>query len=162
MRFGKGTPGVPWGMIAAIVMVGSGAMAVGITGCGTTEPAEPVPLGAIVQGISWVATDYSAERTDDGGILITGSSPIEIEITLELVADTVGVYPVGTGLSSALLIDEGARYTPRGVTAGSVTVTSIEGERITGYFGFTAKLEGNAGVLRDVTNGEFSLPLSSE
>lgn len=157
MRLGKGATGVPWGMIAAIGMVGM----VGFIGCGTAEPAEPVPMGAIVQGISWVATEYSAERTGDGGIRINGYSPIEIEITLELVADTVGVYAVGTGLSSAILIDEGARYTPRGVTAGSVTVTRVDSGRVTGYFGFTAKLEGNAGVLRDVTNGEFSLPLSS-
>jgi hypothetical protein len=158
MRLGMGAIRVLGAGITAIWMIGF----VGISGCGTTEPAEPVPLGAIVQGISWIATDYSAERTEEGGILINGYSSLEIEITLDLIADTVGVYPVGTGLSSAILIDEGARYTPQGITAGSVTLTSVEDDRITGYFGFTAKLEGNAGVLRDVTNGTFSLSLSAE
>ena len=151
MGFGKRISG----MLCGVVIVSAA-----VIGCGTTEPADPAPLGAIVGGISWTATEYSAERDDDGGIVITGSSAIDIALTLELAADTVGVYPLGTGLNFATLVDEGETYTARGTTAGSVTITSVSDDRITGYFGFTGKLVGNGSVLRDVTNGEFSLEVS--
>lgn len=133
-----------------------------LVGCGTTEPGPVPPLEAVVEGIVWSATEYDAVRRSNGRIVITGSSPIDIELTLELVADTLGTYPVGTGLSSAMVVDEGVTYVAEGTRAGSVTVTAVRSERIEGYFGFTARRFPAGGVLRDVTNGKFSLPLSSD
>ncbi|MCB0711071.1 MAG: hypothetical protein KDD67_01940 [Ignavibacteriae bacterium] len=128
--------------------------------CGTTDPAATRNrMGAVIDGVTWKATETEAAR-EGSTLQVEGSSAIGTTLRLTLKNDTVGTYPLGEGLHEGILVDEFTSWTAHGVQSGSVTITEIDGEHVTGYFGFRGKDTVGLQAEREVASGTFDIDFS--
>jgi len=133
---------------------------------------------AEVDGVDWAASDNTISAqvvaavpgayTIVGTDVLSGSDVAGITLTLYNVRG-LGTYPLGTfptvvgGIATyaeAIGGSSVAWVTQYTGAAGTVTLTALTPTRIAGTFSYTAEDPGTGGV-REITNGQFDLPLTS-
>lgn len=163
-------------LVAVLAAIGCG----GGDADGPTGPEMPDADGymtARIDGSAWqsdaIYVNAGAQAAGAGiiviqGTRVSGSDGLSINISLANIPGP-GTYPLGTAAAvsggSAGVAESGGQAaagwnTPFSGAAGTITIASMDEERITGTFGFTAEaVTGSATGARTVTEGRFDLPL---
>jgi hypothetical protein len=139
-------------------------LAVGVAACGSDDPVGPsdaAAMSARIDGQVWspsfaVATvpptssGFAAVSSSDGTTTIGFAFP-----------GAAGTYEIGasTGTNGNLTIGSVTWVASAGVGSGTIVVTSLTSERVTGTFEFTMAASGATPATRVVTNGQFDVEL---
>lgn len=155
-----------WLVLGALLLVGS---ACGGDGGGPGGPSGSGTLTAQVDGNGWTATSGILALRQSNFVSITGSVGSLSSITIAWPDEGTGTYsiPLATGmnLNYALFgsghVWQALAMGPQlgGVGTGSVTVTTLNAERVVGTFQFTAPAAASSGASgqKVVTNGAFNI-----
>lgn len=142
-----------------------------IGGCGgdSTEPDLTLPGGSMsarIDGSPWQATALvHASRVQNsltvGGGGTMGGQAVAIAISA-MVPDGPGTYTFGPGVNGNAIVgvDQTASWMASATMgSGSVTITTLDGNRVAGTFAFTAVAVagGDATGTRTVTEGQFDI-----
>lgn len=139
-------------------------VAVGLTACGGDDPASPdVGTGSVtatVDGSAWTASFIQAIN-NSGVVGVGASGPSGITIGFGFVNAGPGSYDVTTSSGASGTVSEGIGnvWTANsGFGSGTIVVTSIDTNGMSGTFSFTAALSAGTGAAtRSVTNGSFDV-----
>ncbi len=131
--------------------------AVVLPSCGTTDPPSTQnTMMALINNIAWNAVEVSA--TQEGGLLtINGKNAVGDQLQFALYANSPGTYPLGEGLHSASFADEFAEWSAFGVGSGTITILTLDTERVAGYFGFRGKDTAEGSPPKTIANGTFDV-----
>jgi hypothetical protein len=159
--------------VASWLVLGSFLLAGSACGGGNGGPAGPSGSGTMtarVDGATWTATSGIVAVRINNFVSVTGSVGAVSHITIawpDEGADTYAI-PLATGMNlnyglfgSGHLWQALAMGTQLGgVGTGSVTVTTLNAERVAGTFQFTAPAAASSGASgqRVITNGAFNIP----
>ena len=125
--------------------------------CGTTDPESTRnTMTALVDNVTWRAGEVSAVQ-DGGRLTIDGRNAIGDRLQFTLFPESVGEYALGEGLHTASFSDEFATWWAFGVGSGSLTITTLDGERVSGFFGFRAKDTATGNPPRVIASGKFDI-----
>lgn len=141
--------------LAIMLLVVIAALA--LASCGTTDPPPTQnTMMALVNNTPWSAVEVSA--TQEGGLLaINGKNAIGDQLQFTLYANSLGTYPLGEGLHSALFTDEFAEWSAFGFGSGTITILTLDAEHVTGYFGFRGKDTAKGSPPKTIVNGTFDV-----
>lgn len=155
-----------WLVLGTLFLVGS---ACGGDGGGPGGPSGTGTLTAQVDGSGWTATSGILASRQNNVVAITGSVGSISSIAIGWPDEGLGTYSIplaaGMNLNYGLYsnghlwqaLAMGAQL--GGVGSGSVTVTTLNGERVVGTFQFTAPAAASSGASgqKVVTNGAFNI-----
>ncbi len=166
-------PRFPWRhFLASRLLLGTllaGGSACGGDGGGPGAPSGTGTLTAQVDGSGWTATSGILALRQSNFVSITGSVGSVSSITIAWPDEGAGTYsiPNATGMNlNYALFGSGHVWQALamgtqlgGVGNGSVTVTTLNAERVVGTFQFTAPAASSSGASgqKVVTNGAFNI-----
>ena len=122
-------------------------------------------MTATIDGTVYTLNSFTTAMRADGAMGIVAGD-FTRQIQFNLLGDTAGTYSLGVAGNSATYIPSIA--TPLdffmatfGMGSGSVEITSVANDTITGTFAFTGvPLSGTGSAA--ITNGSFSIPITTQ
>lgn len=118
-------------------------------------------MSARIDGVAWAATtNVVAVRTGEF-VGVSGVGPGSATVALGMRAEvgTHRIEPIAPANAAYSLPLQNAIWLANaGSGSGTITVTSVDAEHITGTFSFIAEAASGATGTRVVTNGQFDAP----
>jgi len=143
-------------------------LALALTACGkdATEPSVPgngdARMSARIDGQAWSASLALAAGGSQAGavIAVSGSDQAQRTIAFAFINAGTGTYEIEPGAATNAVLSEGSAQwqAAPGQGTGTITITTLNAERIAGTFEFTAEPgSGGATGTRVVTQGTFDV-----
>lgn len=143
------------------------ALLLALAACGSdaTEPEAKgggAQMTARIDGKAWASTIAFATSGQPGhAIAVSGSDQALQTIAFSFINAGTGTYEITPGMPTNALLSEGSVQWQAGASSqgtGTITVTTLNAERIAGTFEFTAEpVSGGATGTRVVAQGKFDV-----